>query len=98
MRFWVQTRVLMQQALALLRRHRDAVQFIARAAELRDPFLPLRTELLFEFLAQALRECRAQSTSGNRDLQFAAAHDGREVEIATLRLVHRVAKHSPAAR
>ena len=66
----------MQQAFALLGRHRNALQFLARAAELRDPLFPLRTELLFEFLAQALRERGTQAARGNRDLQFTAAYDG----------------------
>src|ERR1700683_3180042 len=82
MRLRIQARVLMQQAFSLFRRHRNALQFLARAAKLRDPLFPLRTKLPFEFLAQALRERGTQAASGNCNLQFAAAHHSGEVEIA----------------
>ncbi len=70
MRLRIQARILVQQALALFRRHWNALQFLARAAQLRDPFFPLRAKLLLEFLAQPLRERGAQPSGGNCDLQI----------------------------
>ena len=94
-RLRIEARILVQQS-ALFRRHRNALQFLTSAAELRNPCFPFRPELLLEFHAQPLRERGTQPAGGNRDLQFTAAHHGGEVEIAALRFVDRVAQNASA--
>jgi len=88
-----------EQYLPLLRRIEHAPQNCgALSAKPLNPRAILRAELPLEFGAQPRGQRRAFAASGDRDLQRAAPHNRRIVEIAIRRIVHGVAQNSAAAR
>ena len=66
-------------------------QLASCVTELLDPFRIFGPKLLFELLAEPLRQRRALACRRDRDLKIAAVDDRRIIKIAVVRIVHRIA-------
>lgn len=72
----------MEQELAFFAAWVGGEDFAAKLAEIRQPWTQIGGQLRVDFTAQALREGRAFTGSGDGNLEIAAADDGAEEEIA----------------
>src|SRR5580698_5505269 len=86
----------MQQAFSAFEIGPFAHQPCAYSSEPLEPLLIFPAEFGFEFLADALRQRRAESGGRDRNLQRAPPHDGGKVEVAAWRLVDCVAQDAAA--
>jgi hypothetical protein len=87
-----------QDALADVRIQIAGSEFFALLAEFRDPRFVLRAKLLFEFLANALRQCGTLAAGRDRDLQVSTSNYSGVIEIAICRIIDCVAENPSGVR
>ncbi len=88
----------MQKTFAALRLDLPGKQPLARLAQFLDPQPILGGELLLELFSEALRERRAETGGGDRDLKRTSLHHGTVIKITAGGIVHDVAEHTAPPR
>ena len=83
---------LVEEPFALVVEWFGCDDFAAQIAEVGEPVAGIERKLRVDLFAQSLSERGAGAVGGDGDLQVAAAHDGREVEVAEGRVVDGVAE------